>query len=208
MSTSSVYETLLTRVWVVKLEEDGTNSHKKVDGYEFEPPTRGLPYSVYLSGGQVFRTSHVEEVRAVNGGFVLKTRNSLYRVAYPQVDPEQGTGDAHPLGALRPAVAMRNERITRTEEICSRRIRLSRVWPPGRDAGQQEVMGWEAAPPQEGEPYLVYVETGGIFLTPTLQEVQTADTAVVIRTENAVYRIEYAEAPEGAEARSTSAGPC
>jgi hypothetical protein len=192
METSSAYETLLTRVWVRKVDREGRQCGPKVVGYEFEPPTQGLPYIVYFPGGNVFRTSHVEGLSDEGGQIVLTTRNSTYRIEYPQGAPSRTCTDLERfVRGARHGRGARGGTVTATQELPARKISLAAVARGGGGSEEPELVGWETAPPQEGEPYVAYLERGGIFQTSTVQEVQEAEGGILLRTRNSLYRVRY-----------------
>ena len=81
MDITKTHEILTTKVSFVKVDS-GKKSRQPIVGYEYEPPTLGFPYIVYLGQGNVFKTSRVWEVEAVNDAFMIKTANSVYRLDY------------------------------------------------------------------------------------------------------------------------------
>jgi hypothetical protein len=82
MNLTRTHEILTTKVSLVKVHSGGKKSRQPIVGYEYEPPTLGSPYTVYLGQGSAFKTSRVWEVEAVNDAFMIKTANSIYRLDY------------------------------------------------------------------------------------------------------------------------------
>jgi hypothetical protein len=71
------------RVCLTKLKGSGKNPRGGyVLGEEYASPHTGCPYLVYLKRGGLFQTSLVQEIRKVGDGVVIKTRNSVYHIAY------------------------------------------------------------------------------------------------------------------------------
>ncbi len=79
-------ETQQVPAWKICLTKlDGSGRNPKgghLIGWEYASPERGYPYLVYLKRGGLLQTSLVEEVREASDGVVIKTRNSLYHIAY------------------------------------------------------------------------------------------------------------------------------
>ena len=82
MDLTRTYEILTQKVSVLKISKKNKKKSEPLVGYEYEPPTPGERYSVYLTKGKVFRTSLVEEVREVHSAIMIKTKNSVYRIKY------------------------------------------------------------------------------------------------------------------------------
>jgi hypothetical protein len=71
------------KIHITKLQGSDQNAKgRRLVGWEYSSPETGYPYLVYLKGNGVLKTSVVEEVREVSDGLVIKTRNSIYHIAY------------------------------------------------------------------------------------------------------------------------------
>jgi len=82
MKLARTHEILTTKVSVIKVGGNGKKHKERIEGYEYEPPTLGFPYTVHLGKGNVFKTSPVWDVKEVNDAFMVKTANSVYRLNY------------------------------------------------------------------------------------------------------------------------------
>jgi hypothetical protein len=81
MDLRRTYEILTKKVSVIKVAK-GKNRTQEIVGYEYEIPTAGEPYSVFVNGGKVFKTSSVQEIKETYNGVLIKTKNSIYRIQY------------------------------------------------------------------------------------------------------------------------------
>jgi hypothetical protein len=79
-----------------------------------------------------------------------------------------------------------------TEEVTYRKISLRRHKENQLDE-RGGVLGWEAAPPQVGERYAVYLGEGNVLKTSPVEEVERRDNVLMVRTMNSIYRVEYLE---------------
>jgi len=77
-----------------------------------------------------------------------------------------------------------------TKEIRTRKITLTRVEDTSLDH-RGHVVGWEYGPPQAGERYTVYLGKGRVLRTSPVQEVLGSGPALLLKTLNSVYRVEY-----------------
>ncbi len=77
-----------------------------------------------------------------------------------------------------------------TSEILSQKISLTKIDSVGRDA-RGAVVGWESAPPREGERYTVYLGNGRLLRTSTVEDVRDTLGAFLVKTANSIYRVEY-----------------
>ena len=77
-----------------------------------------------------------------------------------------------------------------TLEIASRKISLARIESVATDR-KGELIGWEYAPPKKGDRYTVSLGKGRILRTSPVQDVKQSDDALLIKTVNSIYRVEY-----------------
>jgi len=80
--------------------------------------------------------------------------------------------------------------MSKTVEILTRRISLSRIDSVGKDP-KGAVVGWEHAPPQKGERYTVYLGKGRVLRTSPVEDVRENLETLLVRTANSIYRVEY-----------------
>jgi hypothetical protein len=78
----------------------------------------------------------------------------------------------------------------KTAEIATRKISLSRIESVTTDQ-KGEVIGWEYAPPRRGERYTVSLGKGRVLRTSPVQDVKESRNALLIKTVNSIYRVEY-----------------
>jgi hypothetical protein len=79
---------------------------------------------------------------------------------------------------------------TKTYEILTKKISLSKVDTVGQ-VQNSAIIGWEYAPPRVGERYSVYLGRGRVLRTSPVEEIKETPYALMIKTLNSVYRIEY-----------------
>lgn len=87
-------------------------------------------------------------------------------------------------------MAVCDTRLTKTHEILTQKISLTRIQALGKANGRV-VMGWEYAPPKKGEGYTIYLGSGKILKTSPVEDIKENFHALMIRTANSIYRIEY-----------------
>ena len=87
----------------------------------------------------------------------------------------------------------RKYNLNRTEEIPAWRISLTKLESIDGETKKGSVIGWEGAPPQKGRSYVIYLHEGTALKTSAVQDIQEADNAVIIKTANSVYQVEYIE---------------
>ncbi len=78
----------------------------------------------------------------------------------------------------------------KTAEIATRKISLARIESVATDR-KGELVGWEYAPPKKGERYTVSLGRGRLLRTSPVQDVKQSDNALLIKTVNSIYRVEY-----------------
>ncbi len=81
-------------------------------------------------------------------------------------------------------------KVQKTEEILVRRVALRKI-TPGDKESTQALMGWEITPPRSGERYVLNLDSGMLFRTSPVKEIEEMESARVIRTDNSTYHVEY-----------------
>ncbi len=82
-----------------------------------------------------------------------------------------------------------------TSEIGANRVSLVKVLERG-SVSKEKVAGLEWGPPSLGAPYVVYLGKGKYLKTSPIRELKEIHNALMFRTANSVYRIEYVEKKE------------
>jgi hypothetical protein len=86
---------------------------------------------------------------------------------------------------------MVDENLTSTQLTALRRISLLKLGSTQKPSNAGGVKGWELTPPETGQRYVVKMNDQMILKTSPVQEVRRASEALVIKTKNSLYRIEY-----------------
>jgi hypothetical protein len=77
-----------------------------------------------------------------------------------------------------------------TGEIRTRKASLVKVSENGK-VSKEKVSGLEWGPPTPGSSYVLYVGKGEFFRTTPVKELKEIHNALMFRTKNTLYRIEY-----------------
>ncbi len=77
-----------------------------------------------------------------------------------------------------------------TGEISAKKASLVKVAENGR-ISKEKVSGLEWGPPSLGSPYVLYVGKGKFLKTTPVKELKEIHNALMFRTKNTLYRIEY-----------------
>ena len=77
-----------------------------------------------------------------------------------------------------------------TGEINARRASLVKVAENGK-VSKEKVSGLEWGPPTLGSSYVLYVGQGKFLKTTPVKELKEIHNALMFRTKNSLYRIEY-----------------
>jgi hypothetical protein len=76
-------ESPLKKISVTKLGNMSQDTKKGgFIAWEYAPPLRGQRYKILIYEGVVLRTSLVRDVKETDGGLIVETLNSVYRVRY------------------------------------------------------------------------------------------------------------------------------
>lgn len=82
--------------------------------------------------------------------------------------------------------------LTGTDEVATRKVSLTRmVGPKGERVSS--IIGWDIAPPVEGESYCVSLGQGRVLRTSPVKEIHKGEKTLLIKTVNSTYRIDYLE---------------
>jgi hypothetical protein len=82
-------------------------------------------------------------------------------------------------------------KVIRTEEMPLSKVSVRKVAQLGEKVKPDSLTGWEYAPPEKGQPYLVYLKDGAVFRTSQVKEVERIEKGFVLRTENSIYEVRY-----------------
>ncbi len=82
--------------------------------------------------------------------------------------------------------------MNQTAEIHARRVTLVKIGENG-SACKEKVAGVEWGVPTSGSAYMLYLGNGKFLKTSPIKELKEIHNAVMFRTVNSVYRIEYPE---------------
>jgi hypothetical protein len=77
-----------------------------------------------------------------------------------------------------------------TQEIQSRRVSLTKIHAAS-NVKHEGLIGWEAAPPQEGESYVINLRKGRLLRTSPVVDIAETEDALLIRTLNSLYEVKY-----------------
>jgi hypothetical protein len=88
-------------------------------------------------------------------------------------------------------VASEKLAVTRTEEIPTRRISPLKLGATVEETSKGGVTGWECTPPRIGRPYAMCLYEGMILRTSPVQDIRKTECALIIKTLNSLYRLEY-----------------
>jgi hypothetical protein len=80
--------------------------------------------------------------------------------------------------------------LVKTHEILVKKISLTRIDSIDKEQ-KGAVIGWEYGPPRRGERYSVYLGDGKVLRTSPVEDVKETHCALLIKTMNSVYRVEY-----------------
>jgi hypothetical protein len=80
--------------------------------------------------------------------------------------------------------------MTTTGEVLTRKISLTKVDSVGKEQ-RGAVVGWEHGVPKKGERYSVFLGKGRVLRTSPVEDVRTSADAVLIKTANSIYRVQY-----------------
>jgi hypothetical protein len=83
-----------------------------------------------------------------------------------------------------------HDNLTKTYEILTQKIALTRIESLGKEE-KGSVIGWEYAPPKKGERYSVYLGERKVLRTSPVEEIKHTINAVMIKTANSIYKIQY-----------------
>lgn len=83
--------------------------------------------------------------------------------------------------------------LVKTHEILVKKISLTRIESIDKEQ-KGAVIGWEYGPPRKGERYSVYLGEGKVLRTSPVEDVKETHYALLVKTRNSVYRVEYMKA--------------
>ncbi len=81
--------------------------------------------------------------------------------------------------------------ISLTSEISVKKVSLVKVAENGT-VSKEKIAGIEWGPPTLGSPYVLYVGKGKYLKTTPIKQLKEIHNALMFKTANSVYRIEYA----------------
>jgi hypothetical protein len=81
-----------------------------------------------------------------------------------------------------------------TEELGAKRVSLVKVFENG-SVSKEKSAGLEWGPPALGMPYVIYLGKGRYLKTSPVRELKEIHNALMFKTANSVYRIEYVKKP-------------
>lgn len=81
--------------------------------------------------------------------------------------------------------------LRKTYEILTKKVMLVKINSKGEKEKNSAVVGWEFTPPEVGERYVIYLGKGRVLKTTPVMDVKETHYALMIKTSNSIYRIEY-----------------
>ena len=77
-----------------------------------------------------------------------------------------------------------------TSELTGRKVALIKIGENGK-ACKEKVVGYEWGTPASGTTYVLYLGKGKFLKTTPIKELKETHNALMFRTANSLYRIEY-----------------
>lgn len=84
----------------------------------------------------------------------------------------------------------------KTYELLLRKVCLEAITRKGRKRNVS-VIGCERGRPVVGKPYVIYLGKDRIFKTSPIRDIKETYTALMIQTQNSIYRIKYLRSTGG-----------
>jgi hypothetical protein len=84
--------------------------------------------------------------------------------------------------------------LTRTHEVLTTKVTIAKVNGNGKKP-KKNIEGYEYSPPAQGCPYVVYLGKGNVFKTSPVRDVKEVNDAIMLKTSNSIYRINYLRRP-------------
>jgi hypothetical protein len=87
--------------------------------------------------------------------------------------------------------------LTKTEETLLKKISVTKLGNVSKEK-KGELVGWEYAPPQRGQPFKFFIYEGVVLKTSPVQDVKETNGGLIVKTYNSAYQVKYLkDNPEG-----------